>query len=99
MSVNFLAVATTSIHSEESATLSSRLLEPLKVYDKNWGSLVEIHLLGSSHMILTFITVPFIIVIEHLRHSEMFKTILQGDFSSIFIHSSLLHFLLGSAHT
>ena len=49
-------------------------------------------------MILTFITVPFIIVIEHLRHSEMFKTILQGDFSSIFIHSSLLHFLLGGAH-
>jgi hypothetical protein len=50
-------------------------------------------------MVFTFITVPFVVIIEHLWLAEFFEAILQSDLSSVLVLSCLLSLYLGGTHT
>lgn len=84
LAVNLLAVTTSAVHSEEPVT-SSRLLESFEVNNKNRRDLVDVHLLGGANMILAFVTIPFIVIIEHLRPSELLETVLKAYLAAGFV--------------
>lgn len=83
MRVNFLAVATSTVHTEETR-LTTGLLEALQVHDENGRRLKDLHLLGSAYMILALVAVPFVVFVEHLGLAELLEAVHEID-STIFV--------------
>lgn len=50
-------------------------------------------------MVLTFITIPFVVIIEHLWLSVLLEAIEETDIPTGLITSNLLNLCLSSAHT
>lgn len=96
--VDLLAVAASAIHTKE-ATLSAALLEALQVHDEDWRRLEDFHLLGSAHMILALVAVPFVVVVEHLGLAELFEAVLELDTTLIVVSGFIGSDLLTGCHT
>jgi len=77
--VHLLTVAAATSEHTEVPTLLTALLEPLKVDNKNRWRLVNLELLPGSHVLLTFVAVPHIIIIKGLGFLELVEAVLYAD--------------------
>ena len=98
--VDFLAIAATRVEAKESA-LATGLLESLEIDDQNWWRLENLHLLGSPDVLLAFIAIPLVVVIKHLRLSELLEAVHKSDLLWLLDFSIIgrSFFLLSLSHT